>query len=85
MIITKRKLANAIKRAVEDCKFGRLDHDKAVTKLFWGNAIMYWEPGACGNSKAYAAYIRARNDGTIYISYPDDVNPNGQFVDLVLA
>ena len=35
MIVTKRKLANAVKRANEDGKFGLLDHSKAETKLFW--------------------------------------------------
>lgn len=85
MIVTKRKLANAIKRADEDCKFGRLDHTKAETKLFWGDPVLYWEPGSCGNSRAYVAYIRERIDGTFYISYPDECSPYGMFSNLELT
>lgn len=85
MIVTKRKLANAVKRANEDGKFGRLDHSKAETKLFWGDSVLYWKPGSCGNSKAYAAYIRERFDGTFYIGWPSECNPDGNFSDLVLS
>lgn len=85
MFITKRKLANAIKAAVETEKLRPLDPAAAETKLFWGEPVLYWKPGASGNRKAYAAYIRQRSDTTLYLGHPDEVNPEGRFADLVLV
>ena len=84
MFITNRKLANAIKRASEDGKFGRLLPEKATTQLFYGEPIMHWASGVCGNSKAYAANIHARNDGVLYVSWPSEIHSEAPILPLSL-
>lgn len=84
MFVTKRKLANAIKRASEDGKFGRLSPEKATAQLFLGEPIMHWSCGVCGNSKSYAAYIRTRSDGSLYVSWPSKIHSEAPITPLAL-
>lgn len=67
--VTKRKLKAAINLADEDKKFGHMNPVDFKTVLWGKDAYLFHDAG-------FIARIHTRTDGSIFVGYAEECNPN---------